>query len=70
MQVREAGLLRLVKTEVAGEQPEQGNRQIPDDGLFDLAEPSHETREEASRDPVRNDEIDALLVERPFNERG
>jgi hypothetical protein len=59
-----------VKTQVAGEQPEQGNRQIPDDGLFDLAEPSHETGEDASRDSIRDDEIDALLMERAFNERG
>ena len=70
VQAGETGLFGFVQAEVAGEEAEQRDRQIPDDALFDSAEPAHEPGEEAPRHPVRDDEIDALLMERAFNERG
>jgi hypothetical protein len=61
MQALEAGFLGLRQVEI-GEHPPTGNRQIPDQGLLDLAEPADEPGYRRPRNPVGQQEIKVLLL--------
>jgi len=39
------------------------NREIPDEGLFDLAEPAHEEGERPARDAVGQQEVQVILLQ-------
>src|SRR5262249_5563503 len=60
----------FMQPQISGEQLEQGDREVADDGLLDSAEPTHEPGKDASWHPVRDHEIHALLMEGALNQRG
>src|SRR5262249_7905468 len=47
----------------------RGDRQIADDRLLDPAEPADQPGRQAARDPVRDQEIDRVLLEDAIDER-
>ena len=53
--------LRLAQVEI-GEQPPHADRQVAHQRLLDLAEPAHESRQQAARNAVGEQEIDVLLL--------
>src|SRR5262249_28024164 len=67
-QARELRLLCLAQIDIAEEAP-NGDRAIADDGVFELAEPTHETRGKAPGNAVRQREVEGLLLEQSRNEQ-
>ena len=60
VQARKLRLPRVREIDVA-KQPPQRDREIAHERLLDLAEPAHETREQAARDTVGQKKVDVLL---------
>ena len=56
MQTLESGLVRFAQVEI-GKQTPARDRDIPDQGLFDLAKPAHEPGYGCPRDPVGQQKI-------------
>ena len=59
----ELGIPRVPQIEV-GEEAPQPDGDVPHQGLLDLAEPPHELREQPARNPIGQQEIEILLLER------
>ncbi len=61
MQALEARLARFGEIEI-GKQPPACDREIPDLGLFDLAEPPHEPRQRRAGNPIGQKEVQVFLL--------
>ena len=59
-------LLRFAQVEVR-ENPPRADREIAHQRLLDLAEPSYELCRQTARNPIREQEIDVLLLEHTEN---
>jgi len=66
VQAAELCFLGFLQIEIR-EEPPQADRYVAHQWMLDLAEPAHELGHQAPRDPVRQQEIDVLLLEHPQN---
>jgi hypothetical protein len=61
-------LLCVAQIDIAEEAP-NGDRDVPNDRPFDLAEPAHKARGQASGNSIRQREVEEILLEHPGHDK-
>ena len=67
VEAAELTLARFVQLRIAGEELPRRNRQIPNERLLDLGQPAHQAGQRATRNPVRQQKVDVLLLKHLTN---
>ncbi|HEX4340696.1 MAG TPA: hypothetical protein VH062_32530 [Polyangiaceae bacterium] len=65
LEASEARRLRLVEAQIVSEDAPGGDGELGERRALDAAEPSHEERQVAARDPIRDEEVQLFLEEDP-----